>query len=214
MKNAIGMILAVVMAIACVCFVQAAAAEQADDEVLGGWEIPDSPEITEEIQALCGKAFEGLTGAAYTPAALLATQTVAGTNYRILFLATPAVPDAEETYAIGTLYEDLEGNVTLTDLQGSDVTTDFRGLEGGWVQAECPVITDDIREVFENALECLVGVDYQPIALLGSQTVAGTNYAIICEATVVYPDAVPYYAIVYITEGLDGTATLLDIAAL
>lgn len=82
------------------------------------------------------------------------------------------------------------------------------------MQAECPVITDDIREVFENVLECLVGVDYQPIALLGSQTVAGTNYAIICEATVVYPDAVPYYAIVYITEGLDGTAALLDIAAL
>lgn len=31
MKNAIGMILAVVMAIACMCFVQAAAAEQTAD---------------------------------------------------------------------------------------------------------------------------------------------------------------------------------------
>ena len=60
MKNAIGMILAVVMAIACMCFVQAAAAEQMEAEVLGGWERPESPEITEEIQTLCGKAFEGM----------------------------------------------------------------------------------------------------------------------------------------------------------
>lgn len=63
MKNAIGMILAVVMAIACMCFVQAAAAEQTEVEVLGGWERPESPEITEEIQTLCDKGFEGMTHA-------------------------------------------------------------------------------------------------------------------------------------------------------
>ena len=85
MKNAIGMILAVVMAIACMCFVQAAAAEQTEVEVPGGWERPESPEITEEIQTLCDKGFEGMTGVSYTPAALLSTQVVAGTNYRILF---------------------------------------------------------------------------------------------------------------------------------
>ena len=82
------------------------------------------------------------------------------------------------------------------------------------MQAECPVITDDIREVFENALECLVGVDYQPIALLSSQVVAGTNYAVVCEATVISPDAASCYAIVYVNEALDGTAALLDIVIL
>ena len=214
MKNAIGMILAVVMAIACVCFVQAAAAEQTEAEVLGGWERPESPEITEEIQTLCDKAFEGMTGVSYTPAALLSTQVVAGTNYRILFRSTPAVPDAEESYAIGTLYEDLDGNVTLTDMQRSEVETGINGLEGGWVQSSSPVITEQVQHIFDCAMDGLVGVDYQPIALLSSQVVAGTNYAIVCEATVVSPDAVYCYAIVYVNEALDGTAALLDIVIL
>lgn len=116
MKNAIGMILAVVMAIACMCFVQAAAAEQTEVAVPGGWERPESPEITEEIQTLCDKDFEGMTGVSYTPAALLGTQVVAGTNYRILFRSAPAAPGTEETYAIGTLYEDLDGTAALLDI--------------------------------------------------------------------------------------------------
>lgn len=116
MKNAIGMILAVVMAIACMCFVQAAAAEQTEVEVPGGWERPESPEITEEIQTLCDKGFEGMTGVSYTPAALLGTQVVAGTNYRILFRSAPAAPGTEEAYATGTLYEDLDGTAALLDI--------------------------------------------------------------------------------------------------
>lgn len=214
MKNAIGMILAVVMAIACMCFVQAAAAEQMEAEVLGGWERPESPEITEEIQTLCGNAFEGMTGVSYTPVALLGTQVVAGTNYRILFRSTPAAPGAEETYAIGTLYEDLDGNVTLTDMQRSEIETGINGLEGSWVQSGSPVITKQVQHIFECAMDGLVGVDYQPIALLGSQVVAGTNYAVVCEATVISPDAASCYAIVYVNEALDGTAALLDIVIL
>lgn len=116
MKNAIGMILAVVMAIACMCFVQAAAAEQTEVEVLGRWERPESPEITEEIQTLCDKGFEGMTGVSYTPAALLSTQVVAGTNYRILFRSAPAAPGTEEAYTTGTLYEDLGGTAALLDI--------------------------------------------------------------------------------------------------
>ena len=116
MKNAIGMILAVVMAIACMCFVQAAAAEQTEVELLGGWERPESPEITEEIQTLCDKGFEGMTGVSYTPAALLSTQVVAGTNYAIVCEAAVVSPDAVSCYAIVYVNEALDGTAALLDI--------------------------------------------------------------------------------------------------
>ena len=65
----------------------------------------------------------------------------------------------------------------------------------------------------------LVGVNYVPVAYLGSQVVAGTNHCFLCKATVVYPNAVPSYTLVYIHEDLEGNATIMqstdiDIAAL
>ena len=87
-----------------------------DQVVVGAYEPAESSEITDEIQALCDKAFADLEGAVYTPVALLATQVVAGTNYKILFEKELAVPDAEKTYAIGIIYEDLDGNASITEI--------------------------------------------------------------------------------------------------
>lgn len=184
------------------------------DTITGGWNRPESPEITSDLEELCRKALDGMTGVSYTPAALLSTQVVAGTNYRILFRAAAAVPDSEEVYAIGTIYEDLDGNATLEDLQMTSVKTNFNDLEGGWRPAESLTLTEEVQNVFDTALDGLTGVDYVPLALLGTQTVAGTNYAVLCEATVVYPDAEPYYAIVYLYEDLGGNSELTDIANL
>ena len=86
------------------------------DQGVGAYEPAESPEITDEIQALCDKAFADLEGAVYTPVALLATQVVAGTNYKILFEKEIVVPDAEKTYAIGYIYEDLDGNASITEI--------------------------------------------------------------------------------------------------
>ena len=59
-----------------------------------------------------------------------------------------------------------------------------------------------------------MGVDYVPVAYLGSQVVAGTNHCFLCRATVVYPGAQPTLALVYVWEKLDGTAEILSIADL
>lgn len=85
-------------------------------------------------------------------------------------------------------------------------------LSGGWMHAESPDVTDDLRAVFEKALDGLVGVDYVPVAYLGSQVVSGTNHCFLCQAKPVYPDAQPSYVLVYIYEDFDGGATLMNIA--
>ena len=85
-------------------------------------------------------------------------------------------------------------------------------LLGGWTRTADLKLTDDARKAFEKATDGLTGVSYVPIGLLATQTVAGTNYRILCEATVVYPGAEMYYSIVTVYEDLDGNASILSIA--
>ena len=56
----------------------------------------------------------------YEPYAYYATQIVAGRNHCFLCTATPVVPDAESYFAFVFLYEDLEGNVELTEIVTMD----------------------------------------------------------------------------------------------
>ena len=84
---------------------------------------------------------------------------------------------------------------------------------GGWTaNADDPtLIPEEALEAFNKATEELVGCDYEPIALLGSQVVAGTNYCLLCKCTVVTPDAPVSYVLMYIYSGVDGTNEVLDI---
>lgn len=87
-------------------------------------------------------------------------------------------------------------------------------LAGGWTPSESPEITEEIRAVFDRAVEGLLGVNYVPVAYLGSQVVAGTNHCILCQATAVVPGARPEYKLVYIYQDLEGGAQVLSVADL
>lgn len=84
-------------------------------------------------------------------------------------------------------------------------------VPGGWAASDSAEITDELRALFDKGLEGLVGVNYLPVAYLGSQVVAGMNHAFLCQAQVVYPDAQPYFAIVYLYADLSGGVSVLDI---
>ena len=85
-------------------------------------------------------------------------------------------------------------------------------LAGGWsVNAEKNIslsANKEAKAAFKKATAGLAGVDYQPIALLGTQVVAGMNYAVLCRSTVVYPGAQPEIKIMYIYEDLQGNAEI------
>ena len=86
------------------------------------------------------------------------------------------------------------------------------GMTGGWQSAENAEITEEIRALFDKGMEKLIGVSYVPVAYLGSQVVAGTNHAILCQGTVIYPDAKPDWKVVFLWEKLDGTVELINVA--
>ena len=53
-----------------------------------------------------------------------------------------------------------------------------------------------------------------PVAYLGSQVVAGTNHAFLCQAVTAYPgslETAPAYAMVYLYEDLSGNVSILSI---
>lgn len=85
---------------------------------------------------------------------------------------------------------------------------------GGWTAAEDAKLTDEAQAAFDKAMEGFVGVSYTPVALIGTQLVSGMNYCLLCEARVVYPDAQPYYALVYIYQDLQGKASITDVVKL
>lgn len=90
-------------------------AQSTEGNIVGGWAEPESLEMTDDAKKALEKACETLTGAEYTPVALLATQIVAGMNYRMICKSKPAVPFPECGYVIVTVYADLQGNAEITD---------------------------------------------------------------------------------------------------
>ena len=85
-------------------------------------------------------------------------------------------------------------------------------LMGGWAAAADPTVTEGLEDLFYKAIGDLVGVEYTPVAYLGSQVVAGTNHCFLTLSRVVVPDAVPGYKLVFIYEDLQGNAQIMNIA--
>ena len=87
-------------------------------------------------------------------------------------------------------------------------------MTGGWSHSDSSEVTDELRKVFDKAFDGFTGSRVTPVAYLGSQVVAGLNHCFLCQSTDAYPGAQPRYVLVYIYEGLDGNAELMNIADL
>ena len=103
---------------------------------------------------------------------------------------------------------DKPTEITNTETEGEPVDMP---VAGGWTNAENPALTDELIAIYEKGMEGLVGVDYTPIALLGTQVVAGTNYCFLSQGTVVYPGSTPMYMLVFLYADLSGNVTVMNI---
>ena len=87
-------------------------------------------------------------------------------------------------------------------------------LAGGWTVAEDPTVTDKINNKFQLAMDSYqtgtITISYIPVAYLGSQVVAGTNYAVLCKASEINKES--KWVIVYFYEDLEENLSVLDIA--
>ena len=166
--------------------------------MLGGWKVDRESSVEVEDAVLH-----------------LGSQLVSGTNHCVLCRG----------WVLNFVYEDLEGKTEIKRSVPMDVAAlaeaEIEEIEepagmtlGGWSLTDDGSLSDAAQSAFAKAMEGFVGVNYTPVALLGTQLVSGTNYCLLCEAAVVYPDAKPYYAVVTVYESLDGAAEIRNIVAL
>lgn len=190
-------------------------AAEKENCISDSWKTAASPDLTDKVQSVFLKAFDGFVGASYTPVALLASRTTAsGIQYRVLCKTTVVYPNAEEQYVVVTLRKNWLGRAEVVEIGDALSPTDLSDepLMGGWQETTSPVLTEDALSAFDKATEGLLGVHYTPVALLSTQVVSGTNYRILCEATTVYPGAEMNYVVMTICESLDGTASILSVS--
>ena len=186
-------------------------ASEAEMGAVGGWSKAASPEITEAYKKMFEKLNSTLCGAQYEPVALLETQVVAGTNYRFLCRITATVPDAKPYYAVVDVYEDLQGEVSITNTVDSKVEAPTEPIPGGYTEAKNMQLTDEAKKAFDQATATLTGMTYEPLLLVGTQVVAGTNYMIFCKAEASTAVAEQSYAFLTIYEDLQGKAEVYEI---
>ena len=81
-------------------------------------------------------------------------------------------------------------------------------LMGGWQIPADGTPSKETRDLLNRAFNGIDGNAIEPIAVLGTQVVAGKNTCILCRITPAVPDAVSYYAMIYVYEDATGNATL------
>ena len=193
------------------------------EPITGGWEVNgdfDASNMTAEQVETFEAANASMADANYEPIAVVAEQVVAGMNY--LYLCKDASTGAGEPaiLAFAEVYKDLDGKASVTTVSGIDVgsiaTVDKApeaGLDGGWTILDAPKsvsMSEDASAAATKALGSYAGIDAHPIALLGTQVVAGMNYKFLCVGTPTTPDAANALYVATVYQDLSGNCEVTD----
>ncbi|MBP3890641.1 MAG: hypothetical protein J6D29_00505 [Solobacterium sp.] len=188
--------------------------------VVGGWTVyeDNAPQLTSDEQKRFEEALEGLTGVGYTPIQVLASQLVSGNNYAYLAKGTTVTAQPKTSYYVVVIYEDLQGKKELKTIKEIDLAdikvldNKAEGLLGGWqVPADRKgSLPQEASASFEKATQKLMGVSLNPLALLGTQVVSGTNYIAICEGTTTTQNPTPALYVLKWYEDLQKNVEVLD----
>ena len=152
----------------------------ASEMTVGGWQVPESPEITEEIAPFLDKAMSDYDSGEYEAQALIGTQVVAGMNYRFLGTKTEDCGTCNKniTFCVITVYKDLQGNAKVTDITDTDNYPGYCESEECWYKPASPVVTEEVKAAFDKAAK---DTSLVPVALVGSKDDAGENYMLFCK---------------------------------
>ena len=84
-----------------------------------------------------------------------------------------------------------------TENPAEDVTG---GWAGGWEETADAAVTDELKSLFDQAVQEVLDVYYEPVALLATQVVAGTNYCFLAREISYEDMGDPHYMLIYIWQ--------------
>ena len=192
--------------------------------IVGGWTLNNDIKplnIPKDAMAAFDRATEEYDGMTFEPIALLGSQVVAGKNYMFLCKGTTVTQNPKTSFKTVIVYNDLSDNSSITSVSDfnytnyirKDIENDKELMPGGWYvdsEGEKGILDDNIQTMFDNAISTLTGMSYRPIAVLGTQVVAGTNYAILCYGSASYEDMPEAVYLLTIYKDLSGNQEILS----
>ena len=148
--------------------------------IVGGWSINyDSTSLSKNSDAKSAflKARKKVTDTKIQPIAFLGSQVVAGKNYCFLCKITATSSNARPEIALVYVYEDLKGNTEITGYQtiiGKLLPGGFSANDGKFKLGNNKAVKKAYKKAMKDNAD-----GYEPIAYLGDQVVAGSNYMIL-----------------------------------
>ncbi len=88
--------------------------------ILGGWNLDDVKgcNLPQKVQSAFTAATSEQTGADFTPIAYLGSQTVNGTNYRVLAIMKYVVVNSEKKIVKMIIHEESDGSARIESVSG------------------------------------------------------------------------------------------------
>lgn len=192
-----------------------------NSNIVGGWQTEEiyNNYLSEEETAVFNKGLEGIAGVKYEPVMVLATQLVSGTNYAFLVHGETVTANPEHAYYILSVYEDLNKEcevkaINKLEVPGLEVmNADTENLLGSWKinsggKAYVFAGEEEVQSSFDAAVKDLDGIVYNPIQLLATQLVSGTNYTALCFGKTTGNEDNPEIYVVTWYKDLQGNSTL------
>ncbi len=168
-------------------------------------------------RAAYDKAMEGLTGVDYVQKLYIGSQVVAGTNYYFLCKATVVYPGSKPYWTIVSVYEDLEGNCTINDIekfQKKDYTKDksadedLTGAVSVYTDSKKIALKGKAKTLYNKYFKNIQGMSYKPVAYLGK---SGSKYYVLCLGTSVTKASSTHLYMLTLKSGTSKTPTICAI---
>lgn len=194
-----------------------------DRTKLAGWTIDlnaNMLNIPNDALVVYNKAIQDYTAMKVEPVAFLGTQIVSGKNYMYLCKATTGGPNGYTSYKVFIIYNDLEGNASVTSAKDFDIASyadksipiNNEQVSGGWTvntNMQGAKLKSEAKKAFNSAVSRVTDAKYTPIATLATQSKAGNNYAILALRTAGQSNTI---SVLTIYEQLDETSDISSTA--
>jgi hypothetical protein len=141
--------------------------------MLGSWNVNITVgKFPQKVASALADINTQIVGAEYNPIAYVGSQEVNGVNHAIL--AEQVLTTGKDVRNIVMLIlNEKEDKFTIA---GIDRLVEQGAPLGGIQIADNFAVTPDVEQAFRHAIEGYVGMRIEPVALLGTQQVHGTNY--------------------------------------